>query len=378
MKVIKGLAAAFALAASAGAAASDWQSPQSHQAPRAVYTQTNASAGNEILVFRRAYDGDLQLISKVSTRGVGTDGGLGNQGSLFLRGDGRRLYAVNAGSNDISVFATRPSGLALIERVPSGGTRPISLTLHGEVLYVLNAGDASLGAAANITGFYIGDDRRLKPIPGSTQSLSTANPAPAQIQFHPWGDTLVVTEKATNKIDLFDVYDGVAGSVAVRDSNGQTPFGFAFDKRGRLIVSEAFGGAANASALSSYDIDDAASPLELISGSVPTQQTAACWVIVMKNGRFAYTTNTASGTISGYRVSHAGRLALLDASGVTGSTGAGSGPIDLALSSDSRFLFSLNTGTGTISSFRLRADGYLVPVSTELAIPGSANGLAAY
>jgi len=376
MKLLKGIAALAALSAAATVNASEWGYLQPHQGPRAVYTQTNASAGNEILVYRRAHGGDLQLVAKVPTRGLGTDGGLGNQGSLLLRRDGRRLYAVNAGSNDISVFAARQNGLALIERIASGGARPISLTLHDDVLYVLNAGDATLGTAANITGFYIGDDRRVRPIAGSTQLLSAANPGPAQIEFDPWDDTLVVTEKGTNKIDLFNVADGVAGPAIVRDSNGQTPFGFAFDRRGRLIVSEAFGGAAGASALSSYEIDDASSPLELISGSVPTNQTAACWVVVTKDGRFAYTTNTASGTISAYRVSRAGQLTLLDANGITGTTGAG--PIDLALSNDGRFLFSLNTGAGTISSFRVRSDGHLSLVSTELALPASANGLAAH
>lgn len=376
MKVLHGVAAIAALATGASALAGDWDSPKPHQGPRAVYTQTNASAGNEIVVFRRAQDGDLQLAARVPTRGLGTDGGLGNQGSLLLRRDGRRLYAVNAGSNDISVFAASPGGLTLVERVASGGSRPISLTAHDDVLYVLNAGDATVGAPANISGFYISDDRRVRPIPDSTRLLSTANPGPAQVEFAPWGDTLIVTEKATNKIMVFDVEDDMAGTGVARDSNGQIPFGFAFDKRGHLIVSEAFGGAANASALSSYDLDDAGSPLDLISGSIPTLQTAACWVVVTTDGRFAYTTNTASGTISAYRVSRAGRLTLLDADGITGVTGAG--PIDLALSHDSRFLFSLNSGSGTISSFRVRADGHLSLVSTELAIPGAANGLAAH
>jgi 6-phosphogluconolactonase len=376
MRTLQRIAAAIALAAAASASAGDWGFTQPHQGPRAVYTQTNASTGNEILVFRRAQNGDLQLAATVATRGIGTDGGLGNQGSLLLRRDGRRLYAVNAGSNDISVFAARSHGLVMIERVPSGGTRPISLALHDDTLYVLNAGDAATGAAANITGFYIGDDRRVRPIPDSTRALSAANPGPAQIEFDPWGDTLVVTEKGTNKIDLFDVADGVAGPASVRVSNGQTPFGFAFDKRGRLIVSEAFGGAANASALSSYELDDAASPLEVISGSVPTHQTAACWVVVTKDGRFAYTTNTGSGSISAYRISRAGRLMLLDADGVTAATGAG--PIDIALSNDGRFLYSLNSGDGTLSAFRVRADGHLSRISTEIGLPGSANGLVAH
>ena len=118
---------------------------------------------------------------------------------------------------------------------------------------------------------------------------------PAQISFNIFGDVLVVAEKNTNKIDLFDVEDGIAQGPNVQVSNGMTPFGFAFDRRDHLIVSEAFGGAANASALSSYEVDGGIYPLEVVSGSVATHQTAACWVVVSRNGRFAYTTNTGSG-----------------------------------------------------------------------------------
>ena len=244
-------------------------------------------------------------------------------------------------------------------------------------LYVLNAGDPNQGIAANITGFRVDADGRLGAIPNSTRALSTAAPGPAQVQFHPWGDTLVVTEKDTNRIDLFDVDDGVAGPAVVHPSSGQTPFGFSFDKRGHLIVSEAFGGAPNASAMSSYDLTDAASALEVISASVPTLQTAACWVAVTKNGKFAYTTNTGSGTISGYRISRSGELTLLDADGVTASTGAGSTPLDIALSRDGRFAFSLNPGVGTIASFRVGAGGGLASVGTVPGIPASASGLVA-
>jgi 6-phosphogluconolactonase len=145
-----------------------------------------------------------------------------------------------------------------------------------------------------------------------------------------------------------------------------------------LIVSEAFGGAPNASAMSSYDVDDAESAPELVSGSVPTHQTAACWVAVTRNRRFAYTTNTGSGTVTGYRIARNGGLSLLNADGVTGRTGAGSAPIDLAFSSDSRFLFVLSALAGTIVSFRVKDGGELINVSMANDVPASASGLVAH
>jgi 6-phosphogluconolactonase (cycloisomerase 2 family) len=339
--------------------------------PRVIYTETNAVSGNEILVFMR-YDGHLVLSARVATRGTGTDGGLGNQGALVLSENGRRLYAVNAGSSDISVFAVRGGSLALIQRLPSGGSSPVSIALHDSVLYALNASDAG-----NVSGFSVTDDGRLQPIPGSTRPLSAAAVGPAQVEFNKAGDVLVVTEKATNKISIYAVNDGLASGPYVRDSNGATPFGFAFDKRDHLIVSEAFGGAAGVSALSSYDIDDAQWPIELISGSVPDHQAAACWVVVTRNGRYAYTSNTGSGNISGYRVAHNGALSLLTPGGITGVVGAGTGPTDLALSRNSQTLVSLNPPVGTIQLFSVNADGSLVRGETLHGISGSATGLVA-
>src|SRR5262249_56044059 len=106
-----------------------------------------------------------------------------------------------------------------------------------------------------------------------------------------------------------------------QSSSGMTPFGFAFNRRGTLIVSEAFGGATGASAVSSYEVDDDGT-LTLITGSAPTHQTAACWIANTANGRFTYTTNTGSSSVSGYAVDRDGALSLLDPDGITAATRA--------------------------------------------------------
>ncbi|MCI0636259.1 MAG: lactonase family protein, partial [Actinobacteria bacterium] len=170
--------------------------------------------------------------------------------------------------------------------------------------------------------------------------------------------------------------DARPGDPMVHPSAGATPFGFAVDRRGRILVSEAFGGAPDASALSSYEVDGDGG-LSLLDASVPTTETAACWVVTTADGRFAYTTNTGSGTISGYSVDDDGGLELLDSDGVTASTGGGSGPIDLALSVDGRFLFDLRSGTGEIGVLRVRPDGSLEPIGSVGGLPAGSNGLAA-
>lgn len=339
----------------------------------AVYTMSNASSGNAILRFSRAANGTLTAAGSFPTGGVGSGGGLGNQGALILSQDKRWLYAVNAGSNDISVFAISLQGLVLTDKVASGGVRPVSLTVDGHLLYVVNA-----GGEGNISGFTVQRKGRLTPLAGSTRSLSGPNTAPAQIAFNPEGNVLVVTEKATNLIDTYAVAeDGLTTGPYVNNSVGATPFGFAFDRRGRLLVSEATRGAVNASTVSSYNITESGG-LEVISGAVADTETAVCWVAITRNGKFAYVSNTGSGSLSAYRIAHDGSITLRDADGRTGDTGTGSAPLDIAFSNNDRYIYTLNSGTHSLGAFRVQSNGGLVALPGANGLPIGANGLAAH
>jgi 6-phosphogluconolactonase len=333
----------------------------------AVYTLTNSPAGNSVKMFQRARDGSLTPAGEFATGGVGTGSGLGNQGALAL--DDGRLFAVNPGSDSISTFKVKRAGLELLDTVASGGDQPIGVTVEDGLIYVLNA-----GGAGNISGFKYSHRRGLAPLSGSTQPLSGSGTDPAQVSFDPEGELLVVTEKNTNLIDTYEVHrDGRASGPSTHASAGTTPFGFAFDERDHLIVSEAFGGAPDQSAVSSYQVDDGT--IEPITPSARTTETAACWIVVTEDGRFTYTSNTGSASISGYRINRKGELSLLDADGRTGVTGPG--PIDMALSRDSRFLYSLNSGDGSISGFRVGTNGSLTSIGGASGLPAGATGLAA-
>lgn len=305
--------------------------------PGAVYVASNGAAGNQILVFERAADGQLTFENAIATGGLGTGSGLGNQ----------------------------------------GGVRPISITIDGRLVYVLNAGGRA-GGTDNVTGFRMSRTGELTMIAGSTRTLSAADTDPAQVELSPDGTDLVVTEKMTNLIDVFPVNDdGTLGTRTPYVSAGTTPFGFAFGKRGQFFVTEAAGGAANASTVSSYHLPRTGL-LEVVSPAVPTTETAACWAAVSNDGRFVYVTNTGSSSISGFSISRPnGRIELLDADGATASTGAGSAPIDLAFSGNGRFLYALSAGTWTISALRVNEHGELSPVGTTTGLPAGANGLAA-
>jgi 6-phosphogluconolactonase (cycloisomerase 2 family) len=336
----------------------------------AVFVASNAAAGNAVLVFGRSGTGALSEAGSYPTGGLGTGSGLGNQGGLALTQDDRFLYAVNAGSDEISAFRVTAHSLELLGTVPSGGDEPISLAISGNLLYVLND-----GTDPNITGFRIGPAGDLTPIPGSTRALSAAVPDAAQVGFSTDGSRLVVTEKATNQLVTFPVNpDGTPGAAVTQPSAGPTPFGFGFDKRGTLIVSEAFGGAPDASVLSSYRA--ASSGWTAVSPLAATTETAACWVVVSPNGRFVYTTNTGSASVSGYRVGHDGSLQLLDPEGVTATTGAG--PTDADISRNGRYLYTLNSGSGSIGAYRIGADGSLTALGETAGLPAGANGLVAH
>ena len=334
-----------------------------------VFALTNDLSGNQVIAFDRSADGSLGARRAYSTRGTGTGGGLGNQGALAFSDSGQWLLAVNPGSDSISVFLNFGGRLFRTDTEASGGVRPVSVTIEDDIVYVLNAG------SDNLQGFRLSIYGTLTPISGSRRALSASGTAPAQVEFNRDGDLLAVTEKATNRVLTFAVDgDGRLGPTQIQDSPSPTPFGFAFGRRDQLLVSEAVGGAAGASTLSSYVLggNGAAS---LVSSAVPSGQSAACWVVATRNGRYAYVSNTASGNLSTYRLGADGSASL--ATAISADTGNGSGPTDMALDADSRFLYVLNPRNATISAFRVAADGGLTLIEHQASGLGTfATGLA--
>jgi 6-phosphogluconolactonase len=363
-RIALSVAAVVTAAASLGVAPGAQADSSVAPAPGAVYVLGNQAAGNAVLVYDRAADGTLSAAGAYPTGGAGTGGGLGSQGALTLSDDGRTLFAANAGSDSVSVFDVRSDGIVLTDVVWSGGVRPDSITVSGRVVYVLNSGTPS-----TITGFTL-EHGQLTPIAGSTRPLSPGASGPAQVQFSPAGDTLAVTERTSSTIDLYSVdRDGVASAPHGYASTGAVPFGFDFDTRGHLITSNAAGSA------SSYAVDGTA--LSLITGPVATNQAAPCWLVVSKNGKYAYTANAGAGSISGFAIAQDGSLTLLDPTGVSASIAAGSHPLDETTSGNGRYLYVLADGLHTVAGFRIGDDGSLTKVAAAGTLPVGAAGIAA-
>ena len=338
----------------------------------AIYLNTN-QASNEVWSYTRATDGSLTFAGTFSTQGAGSgSGNLESQGAIILSQNGKLLFVVNAGSNEITSFAVKPGGqLSFVAKVSSGGTFPVSLTLHGSLLYALNAG----GTSARISGFKVNSSGTLKAIAGSARRLSAPLPTPTQIGFNSTGTLLVVTEKATNKIDTYTVAaNGLATGPNVQNSYGPGPFGFAYDSAGHLIVSEVM-----QSAASSYTVSSSGA-LTVITGSLIDFGKAACWTVNTNNRRFpsqySYITNTADATISGFKIAANGSISLLNSDGRTFVLPSGADPLDEALSSDSNYLYALEGSYGGIVGFQIQDDGSLIQITNPLGTPTSSYGLA--
>lgn len=353
------VAAAFTLAARADAAGIS----RGH-----VYTATNDAAGNMLMVYQRGEAGTLSLAQQLPTQGRGTSAGLGSQGAVTLSQDGQYLFVVNAGSRSLSTFRLSADGATLASTVDAGGDMPISVTESHGIVYVLDA-----GGAGNVAGF-VNDGGSLAPIEGSSRPLSGAGVGPAQVSFDRIGRTLVVTEKASGLITTWPVRtDGTLGTAIETASAGTTPFGFSFDDANHLLVSEAQGGETNASSISSYRLGTSTHAPRVVTPALSTQQTAACWTVATPDGRYVYTANAGSGSLSSFRVSGNGTLTLVEAAA---ETTAGSHPLDLAISPNGRRLLVLNNGLAQIASYAVDAHGHLGAM-TSIAVPATSLGLAA-
>ena len=368
---------ALAFIAGLGAFASQPSAFAAPSQPHVVFMMTNAADKNEVLAFREDVNSSTGYESRHYKTGGRGSGGvtdpLGAQGSLVLSTDQQLLFAVNAGSGDISVFHVHNAALELIDTTPSGGSEPVAVAQWGDRLYVVNA-----GGYGSVAVFKIKADGVLKQIKDSTVNLNGDLGGGSSITIRPDGKVVAVTERGFNNIDTFAVNaDGTLGPIVVNHSSAPGVFSAAFDQSGILFVSETgAAGASNASAISSYSVMNGGA-LTAITQSLPTYGTANCWNATTPDGKRIYVSNAGSSTISGFNIGANGALTAIGST-IVGTNPAGSTNIDIAISSDGRYLFSLNSGAGTISVFAINTDGTLTLMLDPSAFDPSTgvNGIA--
>ena len=336
-----------------------------------IYTMSNSTRANAVIVFDRDRRGNLLQGAEFRTNGRGTGGSLGNQSGVVLDQSFRWLFVVNAGDGTISSFRVLERGLQFVDRVPSGGDSPISLTVFGTWVYVLNEGLAG-SSPDNISGFQFDSNGNLTPIPDSTRPLSADSTDPAQIGFNKEGTVLLITEKATNQITTYTVNDdGTPGTFRTRPAARPTPFGFSFGDCDIVYISEANQG--NVGFVASYRVDRETGEVFGPAIDILEAQNAACWVVIANAGNIGYVTNTGSGTVSTFFINFDGTMSPRN---VRFNVQTGDGPLDLILSRDGSNLYTLNSGDNQIRVFSVReSDGRLIRGQSVFVPPG-ANGLA--
>ena len=384
MKALSRLAPAFAAAlavtaiavpaASASAASRPAPASPAHQhrvdggGSGAVFVLNDNTTANAVAAYHRAADGRLTLAGTYDTRGLGgvLSGSVvdhtASEGALTYDRASGLLFAVNPGSNSVSVFRVSGDRLSLRQVIWSGGQFPVSVTVHGNHAYVLNALGGGTLSGYRISGGWV------TPIAGSTRGLGLGTTAataftgtPGQVTFSPDGRSLLVTTKAaSNAVDVFSVNgDGtLSSSPTVNTLAGDVPFATAFDRNGDVLVSEAG--------------PNAVATFTLGAGGVLTQlhvadtgQMATCWIV--RDGRYFYASNAGSGSVSGYSVGSSGGLTA------RGITGTDAGTVDATAAGHGRFLYVQTGKAGIVDEFAVGAGGSLTPIGS-VTVAGSAGG----
>jgi 6-phosphogluconolactonase (cycloisomerase 2 family) len=364
--------AAIGLAAGLGpvsaSAATPPRGPHASGGDHVVFVQTDNTAGNQVVAYDRGDDGTLTLANTFPTGGLGgvLNGSvvdhLASQGSLTYDPASALLFAVNAGSNSVSVFAVNGDQLALRQIIDSGGTFPVSVAMSNGVVYVLNAEDGGSVAGYRIAG------GQLHPIEGSVRPLGLTIPTdasqfthtPGQVAFSPDGSQLIVTTKASsNALDVFAVLANgrLSDSPAVNPLPGAVPFAVTFDASGHLIVVNA-----GTNSVASFDLAPNGTTTQI--STVGTGQNASCWITTAQG--YVVASNAASASLSTILPAPNGNLSPV------ATTTTDPGTVDAATTPNGQFLYVQTGASGAVDEFVVNANGSLSPVGSIL-VP-DANG----
>jgi 6-phosphogluconolactonase len=366
--IVLGLAAA-ATTAAVPASASTVASPVIGYS----YVDGNTAPANTIDGFARHADGSLTPLagSPFSAGGAGLGAGLASQGAIQVTPDGKYLLAVDAGSNQISVLRITGGGVPVLvgQPVPSGGITPVSVAVSPfGLVYVANQGNGGSG----YSGFRLHPGGSLTPVAGSTVTVPDGSGL-GDVFFSAFGNHLIGTRTGTSLIDSFVVRPGgrllaAHGSPFTGQGLGQLGAEFSPTRPSQLFVSNAHNGT-GLGTVSAFR--DALSGHLTSIGSSPFAdgQTAPCWVEISHDGRYLFTVNTGSGNISSYAIKRDGSLVLIGSFAIR----VGGANIDARLSPDGKYLLVNGSGTHFVSVFAVNGGNLIEVPSSPTPLPAGAT-----
>jgi 6-phosphogluconolactonase (cycloisomerase 2 family) len=366
---LTGITGITGLALAAGALfAGPASASTAHTGTDPVFVQTDNTGGNAVVAYDRSTGGRLIQAATYPTGGKGgiLDGSavdhLASQGSLAYDKANSLLYAVNAGSNTVTVFGVNGDRLTRRQVLPSGGAFPVSVAMHGNLVYVLNARDGgSVQGFLRIGGTLLRIPtwhRALGLDPAETPEFTST---PGQVAFTPDGSKLLVTTKNNgNDVDVFavNILGGLSAKPVVNSLPGTVPFATTFDPKGHLVLAEA-----GPSAVATFTVNRDGTLTGIASEA--TGQAATCWIV--GTGTKVYVSNAGSGSLSGYQAGSAGSLTAL------GNTATDPGTVDATVTSDGDYLYAETGANGIVDEFRVNKDGSLTSIGS-VTVPGAVGG----
>ncbi|MFZ9661300.1 MAG: lactonase family protein [Chitinophagaceae bacterium] len=308
-----------------------------------LYVLGNQADDNKVKVILRKGDGTIEYYKDFSTGGKGTGAVIGTSSMMTISKDRKWLLVCNPGSDEISVFRINGSDLVLTSTMPLGFKFPNSVTIHGDIVYVLCRGDEG-----EIIGMRLSSDGKLSKISGGVISIAPKI-FPVQISFVNEGKQLLVSDRDQNTLKLFQVDEnGLARELSTLISNSPKPYGFSVGKSGFVYMTEAKYGA-----VSVYKVSDQ----EIISvmGPLYNYQKAICWSALTHHEKYLYATNADNSTLSSYTIDANHVLHLMSPDGFTNVTSKV--PIEMVISKDDLYLYVLCYREQSIQVFDLQNNG---------------------
>ena len=342
-----------------------------------VYVNDNTTGVNTIAGFARHADASLTPLtgSPFIAGGTGSGSSLASQGAIQITRDGKFVVAADAGSNQVSVLRVKNDGSLKLQPggvVSAGGTLPVSVAIHDNLVYVANAGPTD----SNYTGFTLTPSGRLHSLPGSTVSLPNGS-QPGDVSFNSTGTNLIGTRVGTSLIDSFSVGGNgrlTAAPTSPVAAQATGPFGSEFNPANpsQLFVSNAHQGPGQGS-VSTFNTARDGTLSALSATPFVNGQSGTCWVDVNSGGTALFAVNTGSGTLSSYSVGAGGALTLAGNTPIAAQAGVGA--VDLRLGPAGKTLWVDESTANQIGVFAVNGTTLTQLPSVALPVGAAAAGI---